>query len=175
MINTLRYIDPTGHGAYCGDDYDPSCLNDEELEMYYEMIEEVSFDETLGGNVEDEGTEDDESDDGDDLTSGQIAVKAATTVLVEFVLVLPTEISLFFYTIIIAIELGPPGVVLDLVLLPAEIAVADFGLSLALNTMESQNSSKRVDFKWTLLPAIISELPEPLQEFLHDIIPGIVP
>jgi murein DD-endopeptidase MepM/ murein hydrolase activator NlpD len=32
--NPLRYTDPTGHGAYCGDDYDPGCLNDEETYHY---------------------------------------------------------------------------------------------------------------------------------------------
>ena len=34
LDNPLRYSDPSGHGAYCGDDYDPGCLNDEEKYHY---------------------------------------------------------------------------------------------------------------------------------------------
>jgi RHS repeat-associated protein len=30
-----KYTDPSGHGAYCGDDYDPGCLSDEEMPSYY--------------------------------------------------------------------------------------------------------------------------------------------
>jgi hypothetical protein len=50
--------------------------------MYYEMIEEVSFDETLGGNVEDEddvNNDQDLEETGSQLTLGQ---RVATGVIV---------------------------------------------------------------------------------------------
>jgi RHS repeat-associated protein len=33
-----RYTDPSGHGAYCGDDYDPGCLSDDEMPKYYRAV-----------------------------------------------------------------------------------------------------------------------------------------
>ena len=33
--NPVKYTDPSGHGAYCGDDYDPGCLSNDELAKYY--------------------------------------------------------------------------------------------------------------------------------------------
>jgi RHS repeat-associated protein len=41
--NPVKFTDPSGHGAYCGDDYDPGCLNDEEYAQYVQMGgEEIS-------------------------------------------------------------------------------------------------------------------------------------
>jgi RHS repeat-associated protein len=55
--NPLRDNDPSGHGEYCGDDYDPSCLNDEEYLQYLKAIGELPDDfiipEDLPENIED--------------------------------------------------------------------------------------------------------------------------
>jgi len=36
--NPLKYTDPSGHGAYCGDDYDPGCLDNSELRDYNKKV-----------------------------------------------------------------------------------------------------------------------------------------
>lgn len=41
--NPLRYTDPSGHGAYCGDDYDPGCLNEEENHLFHQLTDPVKL------------------------------------------------------------------------------------------------------------------------------------
>jgi hypothetical protein len=127
------------------------------------------FDADLGGN-----NKLDPQNDGRDLTPAQKTGKVVTTLLVEVVIVAPAE-GVLIASSVAAAELGPIGILLELVLVPADIAVADFGISLLKNTWESVSSGQDVDFEWTILPIIISELPESWQEDIRDIVPSIVP
>ncbi len=36
LNNPVKYTDPSGHGAYCGDDYDPACLSPQERNFWAE-------------------------------------------------------------------------------------------------------------------------------------------
>jgi hypothetical protein len=160
----MRYTDPTGHYL------DEGCGSGERSTLPDDPVgDEPPFDNTLGGNNEDEETK---TKEGDDLTSAQLTGKVVTNVLVEVVLVIPTELSLFVMSLAV-LGTGPLGVVSELILVTTEIVVLDFGLSLALNAAESVETGKSVDFKWTILPALITFLPGPTQDFLHDVLPRI--
>jgi len=167
--NPLKYTDPTGHyvddGCQivgCEMPKDPLLLPDDDPQSSV-------FDTDLGGNNELESRH-----GGDELTPTQIAGKVGTTLLVEVAIVMPAELVLITGSIA-APELGPAGILLELVLVPTEIVVADFGISLLINTNKSVKRGHSVDFEWTLIPKIVSTLPESIQENLHDLIPGVVP
>jgi hypothetical protein len=51
LNNPLKYTDPSGHGAYCGDDYDPGCLNAEEETSYWKHEVKYEYGVTLSDAV----------------------------------------------------------------------------------------------------------------------------
>ena len=90
------------------------------------------------------------------------------------VIVFPTEVALIGASITAAAA-GPVGVVVDALLLPLEITVADFGFSYGIKTYKEIESGQNVEFTWTILPAIASGLPSPIQEELNNTFPSIFP
>jgi hypothetical protein len=99
---------------------------------------------------------------------------ALTTMLVEIFIVAPLEISLIQGSLS-TLGSGPVGVLVDLFLIPAEIALADFSVSLTFYTYDSITSGHKSKFKWILMPLIIPYLPEPIQNAVCDPIPAICP
>lgn len=96
-----------------------------------------------------------------DLTYGQIFGRVLTLAVVTPIVVI-TETGLFILQIIMLGE-GPPGVLIDLLIIPIEIVVADFEISLAIYTYESFSTGKDVDFEWQMTPILFELLPEWLQ------------
>jgi RHS repeat-associated protein len=154
--NPVRYNDPTGHKNCEEDGY--NCPGDNPTVPTL-ILSPTTTNTTL---------------EPPPLTNAQKVGKALTTIFEEAVLVAPAEISLVAATIA-APNLGPAGIASDAALITADIVIADFGLSLAINTVESINSGHDVAFSWTLIPAVMSDLPTPVQVFLHYLIPGVIP
>ena len=170
--NPVKYIDPTGHAQACADgDWGGGCGSSgnipdkEKLEIIRKERKEsgdAPFDASLGGNSNSK------------LTTTQKVGKGITYMTVMVFIVFPTEVALIGASITAAAA-GPEGVVVDALLLPLEITVADFGISYGIKTYKEIESGQNVEFTWTILPAIAFELPGPIQEELHNTFPRIFP
>lgn len=122
---------------------------------------DTAFDTSLGGN-------------NSKLTPAQKVGKGLTFVFVTVFIIAPIEIGLI-NTSIAATGGGPLGIAAEVVLIPAEIVLADFAISYGINTWEAIQSGSDVEFSWTILPALASELPNSIQEDLHELMPIVFP
>jgi RHS repeat-associated protein len=160
--NPVVFVDPSGHMADQGGG--ASSMGEDWWKNRQEKHEKKEsshpFDSSLGENNKNE------------LTNGQKIGKALTTAFVETIIVLPTEAG-FFITSLVLLNSGPAGVLVDLAVIPVEIGVADFGVSLALSTYKSIESDHDEDFRWTIIPALVSNLPQSTQDSIHGLIPGL--
>lgn len=152
--NPVKYIDPSGHSVDCA-------LGEENCEAG-EYVDPPTDELPPGDNVDEE------------LTTVQRIGKGLTYLVVMVAIVVPAEGSLILASIA-ATSLGPEGLVVDAILLPAEIVIADFAISYGIKTYKEIESGQNVEFTWTILPAVPSTLPEPIQEGIHSILPGIFP
>jgi RHS repeat-associated protein len=170
--NPVKYVDPTGHAQACADgDEGRGCGSSgsipdkEKLEIIRKERKESAdtpFDASLGGNRSSK------------LTTTQKVGKGITYMTVMVFIVFPTEVALIGASITAAAA-GPEGVVVDALLLPLEITVADFGVSYGIKTYKEIESGQNVEFTWTILPAIASGLPSTIQKELHNTFPRIFP
>ena len=160
--NPVKYTDPTGHRNCEEDGYGCS------VDIASNTTLTVST-TTLGS-----ATSEQQGSAYYELSNAQKVGKVITTIFIEVAVVAPVEITLVSLSLA-APEIGGVGAALEFALIPADIAVADFGLSLAINTADSVSSGHDIDFKWTLIPAIVNELPQPVQNFFYDVIPSVIP
>jgi hypothetical protein len=110
----------------------------------------------------------------EELTTVQKIGKGLTFTAVMVFIVAPTELALIDISIAAASS-GPVGSVVDVLLLPVEITIADFAVSFGIKTYKEIESGQNVEFEWTILPALASDLPNPIQEELHKMLPRIFP
>jgi hypothetical protein len=180
--NPVRYNDPSGH-TYCDfgkcQKVNPpisSSNNDDPNDS------NPPFDPSLGGNASKFGSEpNDNSQNNNTITnlpveksSVYINGKVIGIVFVELVLVVPTEYVLINLSITTAAG-GPPAWILEIPITALEVIVADLGISLGIQARETLVTGQDVEFQWTIIPDLVSDLPTPIQNELHDYFPGVIP
>jgi RHS repeat-associated protein len=167
--NPIKLSDPSGHKCV-GDAAE--CLNDDGSKGSGFTGGDTKPNPNLGcgvSNQPDCGGKKAKNNDTELTTVDKIGI-GITAIMVDGIVVL-FEGGLFISQLAL-LELGPLGVVIDLVILPFEFALGDFGVSFQLMVVEEVDTGRTVDFKWTFIPSLFSDLPTGVQKSILSDIPA---
>jgi len=179
--NPVKYSDPSGHmylNDECGRNGE-NCFRYGRPDKWYtdnDYVPKSSLrtkteknDNCMGlGCIVSIENYDDDGNDG--LTFGYKLGKVVTSILVNSG-VLVTELTLVGLQILLVDALGPYGAAIDVAIIPFEIALADLSVSVSLQTYNSIENDKQQEFKFYIMPALFSDLPESWQNEILSTMP----
>ncbi len=167
--NPIRYTDPTGHMRVADQDmqFNHASMSCSKYPQYCNNGKPKSADELAKMRNKNNS---DARDKGNKLTNVDKIGIGLTAVLMDGIVGV-SELSMVAFQLAM-LDAGPVGVVIDVaVIAPAELAVGDFGLSFSLMAAKEIDTGQTQEFKWTLMPALFSSLPNGVQHTVLKNIP----
>jgi RHS repeat-associated protein len=177
--NPLRFIDPSGYRA-C-EEYFNNCENDPPRGYDLKTINQIRDDirkkypdipTRVLNQTPFEGLwmiNEASPISQDDLTKEQ---KVGMYVSIGLLLGILSVIDVVMVALTISVvELGPLAL-LEVVIIPADIALADIHFSLILQADRSISTGKKHEYQWHIVPDLISRLPSEMQQELWKVLPN---
>jgi len=172
------WVNPDGHcggGVNAYSSLDKEDYIEEKLKIDINTDDRVALDKlfrkTKEINFKNNGTDNNLSEEKDLV---YIDSKVIGIAFIKLALVVPTELILIDLSISISGG-GPIAWILELPLAVLEVIVADFGISLGIQARETLVTRQDVKFQWTIIPALISDLPKPIQNDIQKFFPYALP
>jgi len=152
--NTVNYTDSTGHMIDSGCNTE-GCTGDPDATSHLEDIHRDSH----------------PKEPENEFTISQKIGKSISFVSVVIFAGI-SEYSLFQIQRVL-VGSGPVGIVIDVLIVPAEFAIADFSVSFGLMTYQEVTIGNDVHFEWVLSNAIADTFPTSVQNKLVEMLPGV--